>query len=139
MANGAAAVARLDNWFWTSSPPTRDVLSGEIFDDSPPCSWPDGAYTTTRSFAPNKRYNNIERVGAGAARSCGGQDHRDHDGPAILAWQKAATHASLAAAAEETACGTMLTVVDVVPLPEPIELAGAGAVDALQLCCPGQP
>ena len=33
MANGAAAVARLDNWFWTSSPPARDVLSGEIFDD----------------------------------------------------------------------------------------------------------
>ena len=51
MANGAAAVARLDNWFWTSSPPARDVLSGEIFDDPPPRSWPDGAYTTTSNVS----------------------------------------------------------------------------------------
>ena len=42
-ANGADPVARLDNWFWTPAPPGRDVLSGEIFDDPPPRSWPDGA------------------------------------------------------------------------------------------------
>ena len=51
MANGAADVARLDNWFWTPSPPARDVLSGEIFDDPPPRSWPDGAYTTTSNVS----------------------------------------------------------------------------------------
>ena len=35
-------VARLENWFWTPSPPARDALSGVIFDDPPPRSWPDG-------------------------------------------------------------------------------------------------
>ena len=29
------------------SPPARDVLSGEIFDEPPPRSWPDGAYIHT--------------------------------------------------------------------------------------------
>jgi hypothetical protein len=29
---------------WTPSPSAGDVLSGEIFDDPPPRSWPDGAF-----------------------------------------------------------------------------------------------
>ena len=33
MANGAAAVARLDNWFWTLSPLARDVLKGGVFSE----------------------------------------------------------------------------------------------------------
>ena len=36
MVNGADAVARLDNWFWTPAPPGRDVIIGEIFNDPPP-------------------------------------------------------------------------------------------------------
>eukprot|EP00964_Phaeocystis_antarctica_P041341 scaffold23639_cov65-Phaeocystis_antarctica.AAC.2 len=43
MVNGADAVARLDNWFWTPVPPGRDALIGEIFDDPPRRCWPDGA------------------------------------------------------------------------------------------------
>ena len=31
----ADPVARLENWFWTPSPPARDVLCGEAFDDPP--------------------------------------------------------------------------------------------------------
>ena len=50
MANGAAAVARLDNWFWTSTP-TGDALIGKIFDDPPPRSWPDGASTRTSNVS----------------------------------------------------------------------------------------
>ena len=51
MANGARLPARLDNWFWTPSPPARDVLSGEIFDDPPPRSWPDGADCKTSNVS----------------------------------------------------------------------------------------
>ena len=50
MANGAAAVARLDNWFWTSTP-TGDALIGKIFNDPPPRSWPDGASTRTSNVS----------------------------------------------------------------------------------------
>ena len=59
MANGAADVARLDNWFWTPSPPA----SGEIFDDPPPRSWPDRAYTTTSNVSE------LEQQGAAEGKS----------------------------------------------------------------------
>ena len=85
MANGAADVARLDNWFWTPSPPARDVLSGEIFDDPPPRSWPDGAYTTTSNVSE------LEQQGAAEGKSIVTMTGRRY----LLG--KAATHASLAA------------------------------------------
>ena len=62
MANGAAAVARLDNWFWTSSPPDRDALIGEIFDDPPPRSWPDGASTRTSNVSELEQRGAVRRA-----------------------------------------------------------------------------
>ena len=54
MANGSAdSTARLENWFWTQSPPLFskkiDVpfFSGKIFDDPPPRSWTDGTSIST--------------------------------------------------------------------------------------------
>ena len=59
MANGAAAVARLDNWFWTSTP-TGDALIGKIFDDPPPRSWPDGASTRTSNVSELEQQGAVE-------------------------------------------------------------------------------
>ena len=45
MANGSAdTTARLENWYTTVSK-TGEIFIGEIFDDPPPRSWPDGAST----------------------------------------------------------------------------------------------
>ena len=51
-------VARLENWFWTPSPPARDALNGEVFHDPPPRSWPDGA------FISNSTVSELEQRGA---------------------------------------------------------------------------
>ena len=80
MANGAAAVARLDNWFWTSTP-TGDALIGK---NPPPRSWPDGASTRT---------SNVSELERGAAE---GKIIVTMTGRRYLLG-KAATHASLAA------------------------------------------
>ena len=84
MANGAAAVARLDNWFWTSTP-TGDALIGKIFDDPPPRSWPDGASTRTSNVSE------LEQQGAVEGKIILTVTGRRY----LLV--KAATHASLAA------------------------------------------
>ena len=84
MANGAAAVARLDNWFWTSTP-TGDALIGKIFDDPPPRSWPDGASTRTSNVSE------LEQRGAAEGKIILTMTGRRY----LLG--KAATHASLAA------------------------------------------
>ena len=84
MANGAAAVARLDNWFWTSTP-TGDALIGKIFDDPPPRSWPDGAGCKTSNVSE------LEQQGAVEGKIILTMTGRRY----LLG--KAATHASLAA------------------------------------------
>ena len=83
MVNGSAdTTARLDNWFWTESPP---VLRGEIFNDPPPRSWPDGASTTTSNVSE------LEQRGAAEGKIIVTTMGRRY----LLG--KAATHASLAA------------------------------------------
>ena len=83
MVNGPDAVARLDNWFWTQSPPG---LIGEICDDPPPRSWPDGASTRTSNVSE------LEQRGAAESKIIVTVTGRRY----LLG--KAATHASLAAA-----------------------------------------
>ena len=85
MVNGADAVARLDNWFWTPVPPGRDALIGEIFDDPPPRSWPDGADCKTSNVSE------LEQQGAVEGKIIVTMTGRRY----LLG--KAATHASLAA------------------------------------------
>ena len=85
MANGADPVARLDNWFWTPAPPGRVMLSGEIFDDPPPRSWPDGAGFETSNVSE------LEQRGAAEGKIIVTMTGRRY----LLG--KAATHASLAA------------------------------------------
>ena len=75
----------LDNWFWTPAPPGRDVLSGEIFDDLPPRSWPDGAGCETSNVSE------LEQRGAAEGTIIVTMTGRRY----LLG--KAATHASLAA------------------------------------------
>ena len=83
MANGSAdTTARLENWFWTQSPPG---LIGEIFDDPPPRSWPDGASTRTSNVSE------LEQRGAAEGKIIVTVTGRRY----LLG--KAATHASLAA------------------------------------------
>ena len=83
MANGSAdTTARLENWFWTQSPPG---LIGEIFDDPPPRSWPDGASTRTSNVSE------LEQRGAAEGKIIVTMTGRRY----LLG--KAATHASLAA------------------------------------------
>ena len=78
-------VARLENWFWTPSPPARDALSGVIFDDPPPRSWPDG--TAAKIF----NVSELEQRGAAEGKIIMTVSGRRY----LLG--KAATHASLAA------------------------------------------
>ena len=78
-------VARLENWFWTPSPPARDALSGVIFDDPPPRSWPDG--TVAQIF----NVSELEQRGAAEGKIIMTVSGRRY----LLG--KAATHASLAA------------------------------------------
>ncbi len=78
-------VARLKNWFWTPSPPARDALSGVIFDDPPPRSWPDG--TAAKIF----NVSELEQRGAAEGKIIMTVSGRRY----LLG--KAATHASLAA------------------------------------------
>jgi len=85
MVNGADAVARLDNWFWTPVNPSRDALIGEIFDDPPPRSWPDGADCKTSNVSE------LEQQGAVEGKIIVTMTGRRY----LLG--KAATHASLAA------------------------------------------
>ena len=85
MVNRPDAVARLDNWFWTPAPPGRDVLSGEIFNDPPPRSWPDGAGCETSNVSE------LEQQGAVEGKIIVTMTGRRY----LLG--KAATHASLAA------------------------------------------
>ena len=85
MANCADAVARLDNWYWTPVPPGRDALIGEIFDDPPPRSWPDGAGCKTSNVSE------LEQQGAVEGKIILTMTGRRY----LLG--KAATHASLAA------------------------------------------
>ena len=83
MANGSAdSTARLENWFWTQSPP---LFSGKIFDDPPPRSWPDGASTRTSIVSE------LEQRGAAEGKIIVTLTGRRY----LLG--KAATHASLAA------------------------------------------
>ena len=78
-------VARLENWFWTPSPPARDALNGEVFHDPPPRSWPDGA------FISNSTVSELEQRGAAEGKIIVTESGRRY----LLG--KAATHASLAA------------------------------------------
>ena len=78
-------VARLENWFWTPSPPARDALNGEVFHDPPPRSWPDGA------FISNSTVSELEQRGAAEGKVIVTESERRY----LLG--KAATHASLAA------------------------------------------
>ena len=79
-------VARLENWFWTPSPTARDALSGVIFDDPPPRSWPDG--TVAQIF----NVSELEQRGAAEGKIIMTVSGRRY----LLG--KAATHASLASA-----------------------------------------
>ena len=84
MANGSAdTTARLENWYTTVSK-TGEIFIGEIFDDPPPRSWPDGASTRT---------SNVSELERGAAE---GKIIVTMTGRRYLLG-KAATHASLAA------------------------------------------
>ena len=78
-------VARLENWFWTPSPPARDALNGEVFHDPPPRSWPDGAFISTSNVSE------LEQRGAAEGKIIVTESGRRY----LLG--KAATHASLAA------------------------------------------
>ena len=87
MANGSAdSTARLENWFWTQSPPLfSGKIDGKIFDDPPPRSWTDGTSMSTSIVSE------LEQRGAAEGKIIVTLTGRRY----LLG--KAATHASLAA------------------------------------------